>query len=170
MPTEANFSFLQTLHLKTVIYLALDSPAQVLSDFLEEQGIELCQIKSGEMTNISQRMSEQLVLDALHIMLTPERYPILVMCNLGRHRTGTLIGCLRRLQNWSLSNIFEEFRRYTGLKSSPMHEQFIELFDTDLVKIPPNLSGLPFKISVNPKHQIESNEENPKPPKSKGKS
>jgi len=39
-----------------------------------------------------------------------------IMCNLGRHRTGTVIGCLRKLQRWNLTSIFEEYRRYAGSK------------------------------------------------------
>ncbi|KAK8866530.1 tyrosine-protein phosphatase required for protection against superoxide stress (By similarity) [Tritrichomonas musculus] len=74
------------------------------------------------------------------------------------HRTGTVIGCFRKLQNWSLSNIIEEFRRYTGLKPSSMHEQFIELFDTDLVKIPSNEKDLPFAIPMSHKHQSLEND------------
>ena len=45
------------------------------------------------------------------------------MCNLGRHRTGTVIGCLRKLQNWNLSAILEEYRRYAGPKVRVMNEQ-----------------------------------------------
>ena len=98
------------------------------------------------MNVYGQRISEQLVLDAFHVMLNPDRYPVIVMCNLGRHRTGTVIGCLRRLQLWSLSSIVDEFRRFNGLKQSALHEQFIELFDIDLVEFPKELSRLPFKI------------------------
>ena len=142
-----NFSFLQTLRLKTAVYLSLDPPAQILSEFLKEQGIELRQMVGGENTNVGQRISEKLVLDALHVLLDPDAYPLVVMCNLGRHRTGTVIGCLRRLQKWSLSSIFDEFRRFTASNSSSMHEQFIELFDTELVELPSELGRLPFKIS-----------------------
>jgi tyrosine-protein phosphatase OCA1 len=60
------------------------------------------------------------------------------MCNLGRHRTGTVIGCLRKLQRWNLTSIFEEYRRFAGSKVRLLNEQFIELFDTDLVRIPQN--------------------------------
>ncbi|KAH0791785.1 putative tyrosine-protein phosphatase [Histomonas meleagridis] len=141
-----NFPFLQTLHLKTVVYLSLDTPPQIFQEFLKEQGIEFRQLP-GEGTNVGQRISEQLILDALHVLLNPDCYPLVVMCNLGRHRTGTVIGCLRRLQKWSLSSIFEEFRRFTGSKSSTLHEQFIELFDTELVELPADASRLPFKIS-----------------------
>ena len=138
IPQEANFSFLQTLHLNTVVYLSLDPPSQLFNDFLKEQGIRLCSMKKGEGYSISERISEELILASLKILLDHSQYPIIIMCNLGRHRTGTLVGCLRRLQNWDLSSILDEFRRFTGFKSSPLHEQFIELFDTELVEIPPD--------------------------------
>lgn len=48
------------------------------------------------------------------------------------------MGCLRKLQHWNLSSIFEEYRRYAGSKVRLLNEQFIELFDTDLVSIPVN--------------------------------
>jgi tyrosine-protein phosphatase OCA1 len=66
---------------------------------------------------------------------------------MGRHRTGTVVGCWRKLQRWALSSILEEYRRYAGMKVRVLNEQvgvnsgemltqqFIELFDTDLVSI-----------------------------------
>ena len=65
---------------------------------------------------------------------------MIVMCNLGRHRTGTIVGCLRKLQRWNLTSIFEEYRRYAGPKVRVLNEQFIELFDTDLVRLPPPIN------------------------------
>lgn len=49
---------------------------------------------------------------------------------------GTIVGCLRKLQRWNLTSIFEEYRRYAGPKVRVLNEQFIELFDTDLVRVP----------------------------------
>jgi tyrosine-protein phosphatase OCA1 len=51
---------------------------------------------------------------------------------------GTIVGCMRKLQRWNLTSIFEEYRRYAGPKVRLLNEQFIELFDTDLVGIPTN--------------------------------
>lgn len=45
------------------------------------------------------------------------------MCNQGRHRTGTVIGCLRKLQRWNLASIFEEYRRHAGAKVRVLNEQ-----------------------------------------------
>lgn len=45
-----------------------------------------------------------------------------------QHRTGCLVGVLRRLQTWSLTAIFEEYRRFSHPKSRQMDLQFIEAF------------------------------------------
>lgn len=74
-------------------------------------------------TNAWDPITEDIVLQALHLLVQPSTYPVLVMCNLGRHRTGTVIGCLRKLQRWCLSAILEEYRRYAGQKVRVMNEQ-----------------------------------------------
>ena len=79
-------------------------------------------------------MSEETVLRALDIILERRHYPILMLCAQGTHRTSTVVGCLRKLQRWNLTSIFEEYRRYAGAKIRLLNEQFIELFDTDLVQ------------------------------------
>ena len=146
VPNEMNFPFLQTLNLKTVVYLSFDAPSVFFKEFLQEHNIELVQISGNETSPMYQKISENLIIDALHSILNPHAYPIIVMCNLGRHRTGTVIGCLRRIMKWSLSAILVEFRQFTNNKSSPPHEQFIELFDTELVEMPEDVELLPFKL------------------------
>ncbi|CAM6100480.1 unnamed protein product [Calypogeia fissa] len=135
---QLNFPFLERLNLKTVIYLSHDEPSQPFLNFLMDQGIDLVRPSGGDeqTTNPASPMSEAEVLSALQFILSPQYYPLHVMCNLGRHRTGTVIGCLRKLQRWNLTAIFEEYRRYAGSKVRLLNEQFIELFDTDLVRIP----------------------------------
>lgn len=93
-------------------------------------------IGTGGTGNAWDPISEEIVLEALELILNPRNHPLMIMCNLGRHRTGTIVGCLRKLQKWSLTAIFEEYRRYAGAKVRVLNEQFIELFDTDLVRIP----------------------------------
>ena len=137
-PTELNFPFLEKLQLRSVIYLAPDEPPAPLQAWFEDQGINL--IHLGD--DIGKRspwkpVSEETVLEGLHVLLNPQNYPLLIMCTLGRHRTGTMVGCLRKLQGWNLTAILEEYRRHAGPKFRLLNEQFIELFDTDLVPVPP---------------------------------
>jgi len=84
-------------------------------------------------------ISEELIKEALQIVLDVTKHPILIACTSGIHQTGTLVGCLRRLQRWSLNSIVDEYRSFAGLKARYVNEQFIELFDVDLVTLPLNL-------------------------------
>ena len=106
-------------------------------NWLAEQQIELIQLGDDAGHRSPWKpVSEDVVVQGLHLLLDPQNYPLLVMCNLGRHRTGTMIGCLRKLQGWNLTSILEEYRRHAGSKFRLLNEQFIELFDTDLVPVP----------------------------------
>ena len=105
-----------------------------------DQNIELIRLRaqSSEVGPLMP-MSEETLIEGLRFLLDGKNYPILVTCKFGSIFTGTLIGCLRKLQRWNLSCIFEEYRRFAATipsKNPQQNEQFIELFDTDLVSIP----------------------------------
>jgi tyrosine-protein phosphatase OCA1 len=136
-PNELNFPFLEKLQLKTVIWLAPDEPSEAFQNFLDELGIETFHLgMSDHHQNPWNPVSEDMVIEALAMILDKSHYPLYVCCNLGRHRTGTVIGCLRKFQRWNLTSILDEYRRYAGQKVRLLNEQFMELFDTDLVSAP----------------------------------
>jgi tyrosine-protein phosphatase OCA1 len=135
-PVELNFPFMETLKLKKIIYLAPDAPSQAFLNFVKDQDIEFLHLGAMVSKNLWEPITEELILFGLEQILDRRNYPLAVMCKLGRHRTGTLIGCLRKLQRWNLTSILEEYRRYAGSKVRVENEQFIELFDTDLVRMP----------------------------------
>jgi len=138
-PIELNFPFMEKLRLKKVIYLSPDDPDPVFLSFLKDQDIEFVRLGNEESARSSwNSISEETVLKALGILLDSKNYPLHVMDHLGRHRSGTVLGCLRKAQQWSLTSIFDEYRRFAGNKVRQINEQFIELFDTDLVEVPPN--------------------------------
>ncbi|CAM9163826.1 unnamed protein product [Laminaria digitata] len=140
LPNEINYPFLERLGLKSIIYLYPDEEidAQLMS-FLEDQDISL--IPLGEHDDKRNKswapVGEETVLAALERIVNSAHYPVLITCSTGKHRTGTVVACLRKLQRWNLTSIFEEYRRFTKHKVRVQNEQFIELFDTDLVHLPP---------------------------------
>ncbi|GAB0489568.1 hypothetical protein MMPV_000792 [Pyropia vietnamensis] len=136
MPNELNFPFIEKLQLATIIYLAPEEPSPAFLAFIDDQSIDMVPLGDEAPSAPWKPTSEDVVLTALEVLLAPHRAPLLIMCNLGRHRTGTVVGCLRKLQRWALTSVFEEYRRYAGAKVRLMNEQFIELFDTDLVSVP----------------------------------
>ncbi|ORX66376.1 putative tyrosine phosphatase family protein [Linderina pennispora] len=114
-------------------------PNELNFPFMEKLGLRCIQLHHLgvlESGNASDPITEDTILEAFNLILDKANHPMAIMCNIGRHRTGTVVGCLRKLQRWNLASIFEEYRRFAGPKVRMLNEQFIELFDTDLVRIP----------------------------------
>lgn len=136
-PCAINLPFLERLKLKTIINLQVGDFDPRLLVFVKEQGIDVMQVGCEDRRKAWNPLSEEDVFAALQLLLDRTRHPILVISQLGSHRTGAVVGCLRKVQRWNLTSILEEYRRYAGSKVRVLNEQFIELFDLDLIKIPP---------------------------------
>ena len=78
-------------------------------------------------------MDKEMIIKALQLTLDTRNHPILIHCNKGKHRVGCVMGILRKLQNWSITSIFDEYRRFAGTKTRIADQELIELFDGPLV-------------------------------------
>jgi tyrosine-protein phosphatase OCA1 len=137
LPNELNFPFLEQLQIKTILHMSTEELSEQLRSFVDDQGIDVVEL--GQEGNALEPVSPDAVQGAMKNILDPSSYPVYVMCSQGRYRTGTVIGCLRKLQGWCLASVFEEYRRHAERDRVRIStELFIELFDTDLVRIPEN--------------------------------
>lgn len=57
-------------------------------DFIDDQEIQLHHLGVVSSVNAWDPITEEAVLQALDLILNPSNYPMMIMCNLGRHRTG----------------------------------------------------------------------------------
>lgn len=128
-PRVENFKFLSTLHLKSIICLIPEAYPPENIEFNERNGIKFFQIGLSGNKEPFVKIKPELVTEALKIIANPENQPILIHCNRGKHRTGCIVGCVRKLQNWSLSMIFDEYRKFAYPKERPLDQQFIEMYD-----------------------------------------
>lgn len=134
-PQPSNFAFLKGLKLKSVLCLIPEEYPELQLEFLKHENIKLFQLGMSGNKEPFVKISSDLITDAMKIVLNPENHPILIHCNRGKHRTGCLVGVLRRLQKWSLTIIFDEYRKFAAPKERPMDQQFIELYDeTEIIK------------------------------------
>lgn len=85
------------------------------------------------------------LLTALSAIQQPLLRPLMVHCLHGQQATGVLVGCLRRQQRWSLTAIFDEYRRYAGSAASALDLQMIELLDTSTGAHAPLPLPVPFQ-------------------------
>lgn len=145
-PQPPNFAFLKTLKLKSVLCLIPEEYPKTHEEFFEKEGIKLFQMGMSGNKEPFVKISSDLITEAVKIVMNPENQPILIHCNRGKHRTGCLVGVLRRLQGWSLTIIFDEYRTFAAPKERHMDQQFIELYDlTELSRYAHENGLLPMK-------------------------
>ncbi|XP_019455866.1 PREDICTED: probable tyrosine-protein phosphatase At1g05000 isoform X1 [Lupinus angustifolius] len=175
-PKPDNFSFLQTLRLRSIIYLCPEPYPQTNLEFLDSNGIklyqfgieghkdhcvdmskiypvqaEICplimQVYSKEMEQNKNHdqpkkgkeepfvnIPEDTIREALKVLLDVRNHPLIIHCKRGKHRTGCLVGCYRKLQKWCLSSVFDEYQRFAAAKARVSDQRFVELFDISSIK------------------------------------
>lgn len=145
-PQPTNFAFLTKLKLKSVLCLIPEEYPEIHTNFFQNEGIKLFQLGMSGNKEPFVKIPHDLITEAIKIVLDPKNQPILIHCNRGKHRTGCLVGVLRRLQKWSLTIIFDEYRKFAAPKERPMDQQFIELYDeTELLNYAEENQLLPLK-------------------------
>ncbi|KAJ6329457.1 hypothetical protein OIU77_011018 [Salix suchowensis] len=81
----------------------------ITEEFIISSGIEALE----PFVNIPQ----DTIREALKVVLDAKNHPVLIHCKRGKHRTGCLVGCLRKLQKWCLTSIFDEYQRFAAAKA-----------------------------------------------------
>lgn len=146
-PRLENFPFLQKrLKLKSILVLIPEEYPTENDEFLKKSSIKLFQVGMSGNKEPFVNIPSDLLTKALEIVLNPQNQPILIHCNRGKHRTGCLIGCIRKLQNWSLTMIFDEYRRFAFPKARALDQQFIEMYnDKEIISIANRNNWLPIQ-------------------------
>ncbi|KAK6518867.1 hypothetical protein TWF281_003558 [Arthrobotrys megalospora] len=128
-PAEANFSYLKMLKLKTVLTLIPEKYPQTNVEFMQQNGIQHIQIGIRANKEPFVEVPLDKITKAVSVILDKRNHPILIHCNKGKHRTGCIVGCLRKIQKWTLCNVFDEYRRFSHPKERVLDEQVIELWE-----------------------------------------
>ncbi|KAJ0017783.1 hypothetical protein Pint_09725 [Pistacia integerrima] len=133
-PDSANFGFLKSLGLRSIIYLCPEPYPDSNIEFLKANGIRLFQFGIDGCKEPFVNIPEETIREALTVLLDTRNHPILIHCKRGKHRTGCLVGCLRKLQKWCLTSIFDEYQRFAAAKARLSDQRFMELFDVSSLK------------------------------------
>lgn len=127
-PNFRNFPFLKHLGIKSILFLCPEEYSPTNKEFLDKNGMQLLNVQMDGNHEPFKVIPPELIDKALSYITDVRNHPIYIHCNKGKHRTGTVIGCLRKLQSWTLTSIFEEYRRYAGIKYRAIDQQYIELY------------------------------------------
>ncbi|KAJ9458798.1 putative tyrosine-protein phosphatase [Diplonema papillatum] len=140
-PTKENFPFLKRLGLRCVLYVGTETlPAGY--DLMKRQEIVekmlVVPMEANKEPFIT--VPPEDISNALSILLNKELHPVLLHSMKGRNRAGVIVGCLRKLQGWSLVSIYEEYDRYRGSEKGPaVDKRYIETFQPRITYRPETL-------------------------------
>ncbi|CEG76181.1 hypothetical protein RMATCC62417_11112 [Rhizopus microsporus] len=155
-PNQQNFAFLRKLGLKTILYFAMEDYPPEMQHFVEQEGIQVFHYRTEGNKEPFIEVNPEDITHALVKLLDKRCHPVLIHCLKGKvsdthsaydkqqtdlkvnikHRIGCLVGCLRKIQNWSMTSIFDEYRKFAGTKVLA-DQEFIEMFDRDQVPYDP---------------------------------
>uniref|UniRef100_A0A7N0VJK4 diphosphoinositol-polyphosphate diphosphatase n=1 Tax=Kalanchoe fedtschenkoi TaxID=63787 RepID=A0A7N0VJK4_KALFE len=135
LPDKINFAFLETLGLRSIIYLCQEPYPEENLGFIRCRNIRLFQFGTEGTKKCCAAELRSSIVEALRVLIDVRNRPVLIHCKQGKHRTGCLVACLRKLQNWCLPAVFEEYKNYAGEKSRASDLKFIEEFELDSLKL-----------------------------------
>lgn len=131
-PKPENYPYLKTLGLKTILTLVPEPIAPEYQQFMDGNGIQHFQVhipaNKGRVQINACEMTR-----ALDVVLDKRNHPMLIHCNKGKHRTGCVVGCFRRVQGQESEAVFDEYHKYAREKARLLDEAFIEQFDENTV-------------------------------------
>ncbi|WVQ72799.1 hypothetical protein IAR50_002359 [Cryptococcus sp. DSM 104548] len=139
-PNPAQVPFLASLGLKTVVSLTPEHPIKPLLQFMRNNEVAFVHLGLTQWrrpgTDWKPVRYETIKTALESYVLDIRAHPVLIIDPLGVHQTGCLVGSLRMMQGWNFASALVEYRAHAGSKHRYVDEQYIELFDPDLINLP----------------------------------
>lgn len=130
-PRSKNIPFLRRLGLKSVVSLVPEDYPPKLLEYYESAAITLRSHGLDGNKWPFKEIDTNSLQETLHDVLDLSYRPLLIHCNKGKHRTGTVVGSLRKIRGWALTSIFHEYLFYANPKSRLEDQRMIESFEYD---------------------------------------
>ncbi|ODV87791.1 hypothetical protein CANARDRAFT_25999 [[Candida] arabinofermentans NRRL YB-2248] len=135
-----NHSFLDTLNLKSILWLDEEKPSRMINQYIEEHSIKLHHLKKSgilpeedDINNVKFQdwmvLKPSMISKIFQILLdSKHNHNCLVV-----DKTEVVIGILRHIQRWSYACISNEYRLYSSSKANYVVENFLELITIELI-------------------------------------
>ncbi|KAJ1733655.1 tyrosine-protein phosphatase siw14 [Coemansia biformis] len=127
-PNPRSHPFLLKLGLRTIIYVFDGDCQPYHQEFIRSNSINYQHFRVAANKEPFEEMDHPLVAQILAEVLDTRNHPLLIHCNRGIRRVGCLVGCIRKLQGWAMTAIFDEYQHFSGTKIRISDQEFIEVF------------------------------------------
>jgi tyrosine-protein phosphatase SIW14 len=126
-PQTQDYPFIQTLKLKTIVTLVSKELPEGYQEFMQANRIAH---KIFDMAGTKKEDIPVHMMRSIHAVVSnSENYPLLIHCNHGKHRTGCVVGVLRKSNQWDLKRIINEYSAFAEPKVRETDLKYLTDFD-----------------------------------------
>ncbi|GAA5900339.1 uncharacterized protein JCM6883_002813 [Sporobolomyces salmoneus] len=111
-PNRHNSPYLDSLALKSIMYLSTDEYRSDTYNWANERGLNIFHIRIDVSKDPTVEVDADLVAEALEKVLDSRNLPILIHDNKGRILPSLISAILRLLTNWTLESALLEYRSF----------------------------------------------------------
>jgi tyrosine-protein phosphatase SIW14 len=125
-PQAEDFDYLQGLKLKMIVTLVEKEIPEGYQMFLTGNGIRhlVFNMAGTKKADIPLAMMQSII----SLITDKQNHPMLIHCNQGKHRTGCVVGILRRYHGWDVDSALDEYVRYAHPKVRPTDVHYLREF------------------------------------------
>ncbi|KAI0901236.1 tyrosine-protein phosphatase SIW14 [Annulohypoxylon nitens] len=142
-PQAPDYSFMRTLNLKTIVTLVGKELPDGYQDFIKDNNIkhEIFDMAGTKKADIPAKTMQSIIA----VVGNRKNYPLLIHCNQGKHRTGCVVGILRKASEWDTKSIIREYTKFAEPKVRETDVKYITNFSmSDIKSVTPKSNSLPF--------------------------
>ncbi|KAI4600475.1 hypothetical protein KJ359_000830 [Pestalotiopsis sp. 9143b] len=133
-PQLHDLTYLKSLKLKTIVTLVDKEIPDGYRAFLDDNGIK--HIVFGMAGTKKADIPLPMMRSIIGLVTDPQNHPMLIHCNQGKHRTGCVVGVLRRYNGWNTQMILDEYTSFAEPKVRPTDVHYLREFQlTQLANI-----------------------------------
>ncbi|KAI0428772.1 tyrosine phosphatase family-domain-containing protein [Xylaria sp. FL1042] len=140
-PETADYPFIQSLKLKTIVSLVNKELPDGYQTFIQDNQI------THKIFAMAGTKKEEIPIEMMRSIYTVvsdrKNYPLLIHCNHGRHRTGCVVGVLRKSNQWSMKRILDEYTTFAESKVRDVDIKYLADFELSNLMRQPREAGFP---------------------------
>lgn len=133
-PSDTHYTKLSDLELKSIITLVPEPLPLSYANFISSNGIIHHHIPILANKDENKYTDANTVNTIMELLLDHENYPVLIHCNKGKHRTGCITACFRKITGWTDEACISEYVHYSTPKERPLDKAFIRRYDAEVLK------------------------------------
>lgn len=126
-PKAEDYPFIEGLKLKTIVTLVQKDFPEDYVPFISKNGIKhhVFDMKGTKKEEIPIRTMKAI----LRLVLNQQNHPLLIHCNHGKHRTGCVVGIVRKVSGWDLDSVLTEYKSFAEPKVRECDVKYISGFE-----------------------------------------